>query len=431
MGEDDKIDHSYANGVDANPMLRDLMAEIRSVNETVKDIKITVADTKADMSKISDRMTRTENIAEDASKLVVEVRNDLTKEINSLREQLITLKVSSEMPGNTTALKEMRSQLEKQEAYSRRYNLVIDGIEEGKGETAKALRQKVDSFFINILGVSSVRFDIAHRLGPVCGTRSRRVIMKFRCLTDKNIIWEARDKLKTKANSGYKLLLDCPTAAKEREALAFRIVYTANKSPNFNNAKFQSGKIHIDGVAFDYEDLENLPEELSPCNVYTPRNNSVVVFFTKHSILSNHHKIMYTVDGVLYTSIEQYLARSQAILAQNSLLTKKALLSDNPVELKKYLHWMKEDGKEEEWRKDINTWLYPALEAKFSQNHIARSYLLETKDLSIGEASTDNFWGVGLNLSDDKIFQESYWSGKNVLGKALMEIRKRICAAEH
>lgn len=272
-GEDDKIDHSYANGSDANPMLSDLMAEIRSVNETVKDIKITVADTKADMSRIADRMTRTENIDEDASKLVVEVRNDLTKEINSLKEQLVAIKMSSEMPGSTSALKEMRSQMEKQEAYSRRYNLVIDGIDEAKGEMAKALRQKVDSFFINILGVSSVRFDIAHRLGPVRGTGSRRVIVKFRCLTDKNIIWEARDKLKTKANSGYKLLLDRPAAAKEREALAFRIVYTANKSSNFNNAKFQSGKIHIDGVAFDYEDIDNLPEELSPCNVYTPSNS--------------------------------------------------------------------------------------------------------------------------------------------------------------
>ena len=64
---------------------------------------------------------------------------------------------------------------------------------------------------------------------------------------------------------------------------------------------------------------------------------------------------------------------------------------------------------------------------KFSQNGELGQKLLQTGDRILVEASPyDKVWGVGLHHTDDKILDESNWLGQNLLGKALMEVRKLI-----
>lgn len=63
-------------------------------------------------------------------------------------------------------------------------------------------------------------------------------------------------------------------------------------------------------------------------------------------------------------------------------------------------------------------------EAKFSQNKDLLDILKETGNRTIVEASPlDKIWGVGLHYDDDAILAESNWVGKNLLGKALMDVR--------
>lgn len=63
---------------------------------------------------------------------------------------------------------------------------------------------------------------------------------------------------------------------------------------------------------------------------------------------------------------------------------------------------------------------------KFSQNEDIGLKLLETDDKILVEASpVDKIWGIGLaEDEDDYILQdERNWDGRNLLGKALMEVR--------
>lgn len=176
--------------------------------------------------------------------------------------------------------------VEKQEGYSRRYNLIIVGMKEDSGETDTQLHDiiKVKTFISNILGVTDVKFDATHRLGAAAFRKDRRVIVKFKDLTDKTQVWEARLHLKTKENAQYKLLMDKPNAMKDREALSFiKVLQAAQNSPNYKFAKFVGGKVIIDHVAYRYEDIDMLPEELSPNNIYSPRSGMVID--------KNHHKL--------------------------------------------------------------------------------------------------------------------------------------------
>lgn len=66
---------------------------------------------------------------------------------------------------------------------------------------------------------------------------------------------------------------------------------------------------------------------------------------------------------------------------------------------------------------------------KFSQNEALKKELLATGERIIVEGSPyDSIWGVGLKWDDPKILDEKNWRGQNLLGKALMEVRRLLSA---
>jgi len=79
------------------------------------------------------------------------------------------------------------------------------------------------------------------------------------------------------------------------------------------------------------------------------------------------------------------------------------------------------------WAKYRYTIMFEICLAKFSQNDDQRKTLLNTGDRILVEGSPyDKVWGVGLHWTDDAILNEDNWNGQNLLGKALMEVRKLL-----
>lgn len=71
--------------------------------------------------------------------------------------------------------------------------------------------------------------------------------------------------------------------------------------------------------------------------------------------------------------------------------------------------------------------VYEGLIAKFSQNEELKKQLKETKTAILAEcALKDRIWGIGLSMKDLKRFDITQWRGQNLLGYALMEVRKRL-----
>lgn len=64
---------------------------------------------------------------------------------------------------------------------------------------------------------------------------------------------------------------------------------------------------------------------------------------------------------------------------------------------------------------------------KYMQNPRLEEKLLATGDKTLVEASPyDKIWGIGLSEDDDRCLDEHQWQGMNLLGKALMLVRKQL-----
>ena len=64
---------------------------------------------------------------------------------------------------------------------------------------------------------------------------------------------------------------------------------------------------------------------------------------------------------------------------------------------------------------------------KYSQSPWLKEILLSTENKTIVESSpVDLVWGIGIHWENDDCLDESKWRGQNLLGKALMEVRKKL-----
>lgn len=71
--------------------------------------------------------------------------------------------------------------------------------------------------------------------------------------------------------------------------------------------------------------------------------------------------------------------------------------------------------------------VYKGLLAKFMRNPALKTALINTGDALIAECAVkDQIWGIGLSMKDKNRFSPNKWRGQNLLGYALMMVRKQL-----
>lgn len=79
------------------------------------------------------------------------------------------------------------------------------------------------------------------------------------------------------------------------------------------------------------------------------------------------------------------------------------------------------------WESVIREVAFETVYQKFEKVPGLRELLLSTGDKVLVEAAkNDRIWGVGLDATNPKIWDQNKWQGQNILGTALMEARKRL-----
>ena len=149
-------------------------------------------------------------------------------------------------------------------------------------------------------------------------------------------------------------------------------------------------------------------------------------FFTFASPLSNMFDCDFWVDGVRYHTSEQYIVEQKALLFGDINTANLVKSLSSPVHMK----WR---GKGVEgfnravWHKNAPSLILPGLRAKFEQVNVCRALLLATGARLIVEASPhDKFWGVGLGLRDERLWDQKSHQGRNMMGNLLMTVRREI-----
>ena len=144
----------------------------------------------------------------------------------------------------------------------------------------------------------------------------------------------------------------------------------------------------------------------------------------EYAYLSNWYLSVFEVDGVRFSSMEQYMMYQKAVTFHDETVADKIMRESDFAKIKQY-------GREVSNYDDV-VWngirqivVYRGLLAKFSQNEELKQRLKKTGDAILAEcAVNDRVWATGISMKDDRRFEMNQWRGENLLGFALMQVRQ-------
>ncbi|WP_244826951.1 NADAR family protein [Caballeronia sp. TF1N1] len=153
---------------------------------------------------------------------------------------------------------------------------------------------------------------------------------------------------------------------------------------------------------------------------------TMVLFWSTAEIYSNWHPAAFVENGVQFSSTEQYMMWRKATQFGNEALAAQMLTQTNPGKLKSM--GRRVEGYEESvWEGERMSMMIRGCYLKFSQNPAMRAELLATGTRMLVEASpVDAIWGIGLAEDDPRALDPALWQGRNLLGQALMEVRRLL-----
>ena len=114
----------------------------------------------------------------------------------------------------------------------------------------------------------------------------------------------------------------------------------------------------------------------------------------------------------------------KALLFNDKNTADKILKSSDPKR-HRYLGKELKEFNKAIWHKYCMKFSFDANLAKFSQIETLREVILNTRDKILAEASPyDRVWGIGLSMSNPKIYDPKNWRGRNLAGQSLMQVRQ-------
>lgn len=139
--------------------------------------------------------------------------------------------------------------------------------------------------------------------------------------------------------------------------------------------------------------------------------------------LSNWYLSDFEVEGVQYSSMEQYMMHQKAVLFRDNDIAEQILSTSNVGKIKA-LGRSVVNYDDTIWNGVRQIIVYEGLLEKFRQNEELKNKLIATGDDILAECAVqDKIWGNGLSMKDENRFDMEQWNGQNLLGFSLMRVR--------
>lgn len=156
--------------------------------------------------------------------------------------------------------------------------------------------------------------------------------------------------------------------------------------------------------------------------------NPILFWKSNHDygFLSNWFYSKFTVNEVTFSCVEQYIMYMKAILFNDYSIAEQILITNEPAR-HKFLGRRVKNFQEDIWVSNRYNILLEGCKAKFEQNLDLKEKLILTRPKILAEASPyDTIYGIGLRSNDSRSKDKQQWNGLNLLGNALMDIRKDL-----
>ena len=146
----------------------------------------------------------------------------------------------------------------------------------------------------------------------------------------------------------------------------------------------------------------------------------------ENGYLSNWYLSQFTINGITYSSLEQYMMYKKALCFHDSNIAAQILTTSDPFKIKQYGRQVS-NYNEHIWNGVRQIIVYQGLVAKFTQNELLKKQLKSTGSSVLAECAVkDVIWGIGLSMADPNRLDINKWRGKNLLGYALMMVRDQL-----
>ena len=146
----------------------------------------------------------------------------------------------------------------------------------------------------------------------------------------------------------------------------------------------------------------------------------------ENGYLSNWYPSPFTLDGVAFSSMEQYMMYRKAVCFGDENVAAQILATVEVAKIKA-LGRIVSGYDESLWNGVRQIVVYEGLLAKFSQNSELGEQLKRTGNTVLAECAVkDRIWGIGLSMHDPNRLDRAKWQGQNLLGYALMMVRERL-----
>lgn len=147
----------------------------------------------------------------------------------------------------------------------------------------------------------------------------------------------------------------------------------------------------------------------------------------EYGCLSNWYPASFEYAGIKYANSEQFMMYQKMRTFGHFDIAEKIRMTTDPQECKKLGRTTISNWDEEFWDSVCYSIVKRGVKAKFAQNPDIRKQLIETGSALLAECSPkDKNWGIGLGIDDSRVFNISEWTGKNYLGRILMEVRDEL-----
>lgn len=163
-------------------------------------------------------------------------------------------------------------------------------------------------------------------------------------------------------------------------------------------------------------------------------NAVIVILFSEpdtndYGFLSLKWTIELEFNGTMYNSAYQAIAAEIAKSFNDKDNLQKIMIAETPDSVNYSVADVPGDKEinEIKWNDLTKQFIYDINIAKYNQYPELAARLLETKNATLGAyIPDDNLIGIGLSIDNIQAQNPVNWTGQNLLGKALMDIRQKI-----
>ena len=146
----------------------------------------------------------------------------------------------------------------------------------------------------------------------------------------------------------------------------------------------------------------------------------------ENGYLSNWFESSFKIDNIEFVSMEQDMMYEKAVLFNDMEIAAQILKLSDAATVKSLGRAVR-NYNDVLWNGVRQIVIYKGLIQKFSQNESLKKQLLETSPHILAEcAVNDKIWGIGLSMKDENRFNMKKWSGQNLLGFTLMQVRNDL-----